>query len=195
MSWQCLCQFNMRLRCTAMICLAFAVASCWTNTICSTFCALFAKVRVISSSRLTKYTLSFVLWDVSQTIWLWTPFHFLLLLSFPEATPVQGRLLKTYSQFAISGVNYHSYGANRGRRRGVIWGSDWGASEMPRSDWPIALLASYWSRQRPGEPPLLTITKCTWDYLFGNQLQLNTYQGSHVSLVTIFSFRIALCSM
>ena len=186
MSWQCLCQFNMRLRCNAMICLAFAVASCWTNTICSTFCALFAKVRVISSSRLTKYTLSFVLWDVSQKIWLWTPFHFLLLLSFPEATPVQGRLLKTYSQFAISGVNYHSYGGNRGRRRGVIWGSDWGASEMPRSDWPIALLASYWSRQRPGEPPLLSTNWCTWDYLFWDQL--------HFSLVTIFSFRIAFCS-
>ena len=164
MSWQCLCQFNMRLRCTAMICLAFAVASCWTNTICSTFCALFAKVRVISSLRLTKYTLSFVIWDVSQKIWLWAPFHFLLLLSFPEATPVQGRLLKTYSQFAISGVNYHSYGGNRGRRRGVIWGSDWGASEMPRSDWPIAQLSSYWLSQRPGET---TSPKCcTWLCLF-----------------------------
>ena len=110
-------------------------------------------------------------------------FIFLLLLSFPEATPVQERLLITYIQFAISGVNYHSYGGNRGRRRGVIWGSDWGVSEMPRSDWPIALLASHWSRQRPGEPPLLTINWCTWDYLFWDQL--------HFSLVTIFSFRIA----
>ena len=36
------------------------------------------------------------------------------------STPVQGKLLETYSQIAISGVNYHSYGANRGRRRGVI---------------------------------------------------------------------------
>ena len=76
------------------------------------------RLKIDLDTNLVKHNLTFTKLDEKRKRWCWL------------ASDEKGTLdLMVTRLCAIWGVNYHPSGDNRGRRRGVIWGSDWG---LPR---------------------------------------------------------------